>query len=289
MGKKDIEEKQFEDYNDIFADIVNVNLFAGKQIVKEKDLENAKDRSRFKSTNGVITEQERDVAKWWKKSGVRIVLIGFENQTLVDPKICFRLYGYDGAAYKSQYEEKKNYPVITLVLYFGSKRWSKPKSLGESLQVPEELKPYFNDYHMNLVEVAWQTEEQVALYRSDFKIIADYFVQKRKKHGRYAPSKDTIKHVDSMLKLMSALTNDDRFEKTVSERKKGERKVKNMCEVFDRAENKGMQKGLQKGLKEGMLSTLSNLVKKGKISLETAAQEAQMTVDQFKKATMLKP
>lgn len=181
---------------------------------------------------------------------------------------------------KKDIEEKQKYPVITLVLYFGSKRWNKPKSLSESLQVPEELKPFFNDYHMNLVEVAWQTEEQVALYKSDFKIIADYFVQKRKKHGRYTPSKDTIKHVDSMLKLMSALTNDDRFERIVSELKPRERKVTNMCEVLDRAENKG----IKKGIKEGIISTLRNLVQKGAISLEMAAEEAQMTVDQFKKA-----
>lgn len=36
MGVKDIEEKQFEDYNDVFADIVNVLIFGGKQIVKPR-------------------------------------------------------------------------------------------------------------------------------------------------------------------------------------------------------------------------------------------------------------
>ena len=38
MGVKDVEEKQFEDYNDVFADIVNVNLFGGRQIIKAREI-----------------------------------------------------------------------------------------------------------------------------------------------------------------------------------------------------------------------------------------------------------
>ena len=279
MGVKDIEQKQLEDYNDVFADIVNVNVFAGRQVVKKNELVNTKDKTRFKSTDGVITEQERDVAKWWKKSKVRIALIGLENQTKIDFKMCFRLCSYDGAAYKSQYNEKRKYPVITLVLYFGTKRWNKPKSLFESMDIPEELKPFVNDYKMNLVEIAWQTDEQIALYKSDFKIVVDYFVQKRKKRGKYTPSTETIHHVDAVLKMMSALTGDDRFETIINECRKGKRTVKNMCEVLDRVE----EKGIKKGKKEGILNTLKSLVKKGLITVEAAAEEANMSVSQFKK------
>ena len=49
MGRKDIEEKMFEDYNDVFADIVNVLLFGGKQVIRPSELENSKDKSRFKT------------------------------------------------------------------------------------------------------------------------------------------------------------------------------------------------------------------------------------------------
>lgn len=281
MGVKDVEEKQLEDYNDVFADIVNVNLFGGRQVIKARELINTKDKSRFKSTDGVITEQERDVAKWWKKHRIKITLIGLENQTKVDPEICFRLYGYDGAAYKSQYGEKKKYPVITLVLHFGAARWSKPKSLLESLDISDELKPYVNDYKINLVEIAWQSSEQVALYRSDFKIVADYFVQKRKKHGRYTPSKDEIRHVDSVLKMMSALTGDDRFEQIVNERRKGERKVKNMCEVLDRAEKKGK--------KEGKIELLVDLLKEKAIPFAKAVEKSGLSEKEFIKLSGMKP
>ena len=63
MGSKDITEKNLEAFNDVFADIVNVLLFEGKHLMKEKDLEaNTKD-SMFKA-DGKIHELERDVSKF---------------------------------------------------------------------------------------------------------------------------------------------------------------------------------------------------------------------------------
>ena len=49
------------------------------------------------------------------------------------------------------------------------------------------------------------------LFKSDFRIVADYFVQIRK-NKNYIPSKDKILHVEEVLKMMSALTKDSWFE-----------------------------------------------------------------------------
>lgn len=38
MGEKDLSEKILEDYNDVFADIMNVLLFDGKDVVKPDSL-----------------------------------------------------------------------------------------------------------------------------------------------------------------------------------------------------------------------------------------------------------
>ena len=40
MGEKDITEKILEDYNDVFADIINGLLFQGEQRVLPEALEN---------------------------------------------------------------------------------------------------------------------------------------------------------------------------------------------------------------------------------------------------------
>ena len=102
MGQKDITEKMLADYNDVFADIVNVLLFDGKQIVREDDLENTKDKSQYKADDNRIHEEERDVTKIVKTGNIRISLVGLEHQTTIDSDEPLRVIAYDGASYKSQ-------------------------------------------------------------------------------------------------------------------------------------------------------------------------------------------
>ena len=64
MGQKDMAEKIMEDYPDVFADIVNVLLFDGKQVISEEDLKETGMRSQFKADTGRIHEQEWDVGKY---------------------------------------------------------------------------------------------------------------------------------------------------------------------------------------------------------------------------------
>ena len=49
MAEKDIAEKNLEALNDVFADIVNVLLFKGKQIIHEDELEADTTKSIFKA------------------------------------------------------------------------------------------------------------------------------------------------------------------------------------------------------------------------------------------------
>ncbi|MBQ9279089.1 MAG: transposase, partial [Lachnospiraceae bacterium] len=129
-----------------------------------------------------------------------------------------------GAAYKSETldeELKERYPVVTLVLYFGEKRW-KRFSLYDCLgDIPEYLKPYVSDYKINVFEIAYLTDEQVKKFKSDFKFVADYFVQMRKNKNYIAPV-DVIKHVDEVLKLMQVLTKDTEWGNNGIVKMKGE-------------------------------------------------------------------
>lgn len=251
MAEKDIAEKTLEAYNDVFADIINVLLFGGKLLVKEEELDDESPNSSYKA-DGKLHAQERDVAKYWRKGLVRIALYGLENQTDIDNDMPLRLFSYDGAAYRAQLLTDKamrektgktaaRYPVVTLVLYFGyDRQWKKPRTLYECLDIPEELKPFVNDYCMNLYEIAYLTDEQVQLFTSDFKIVADYFVQMRK-NGNYEAPQTAINHVHELLQLMSVMTKDNRYEGAYSPDM--ERRQTTMCEVLDRVENRGLQKG----------------------------------------------
>ena len=255
MGAKDITEKNLEAFNDVFADIVNVLLFKGNNVMKEKDLESAAKDSMFKA-DGKIHQQERDVSKFWKNGEVRISILGFENQTVQDYKMPLRVISYDGASYKQQLldsdkeTKKKNlYPVVTLVLYFGTEeKWSSHKNLLSCFKVPEELKPFVNDYKINVFNIAWLSDKTIDMFQSDFKIVAKYFQTLRLKKN-YKGSTEEIKHVDALLKMLSALTGDNSFEEVYNEGnfKKG---GVTMCEVVEKIRNEGRIEGVLEGKAE---------------------------------------
>ena len=250
MGEKDIAEKILMDNDDVFADVVNGLIFDGKPIVEEINLSNMKDKSQYK-ISGKLHEQERDVAKVIECDGVKIMYVGIENQTDIDTDETIRVIGYDGTSYRGQLlgENEKKYPVVTLVLYFGERKWSRNKTLYETLDIPENIKPFVNDYKINVFEIAYMTPEEVEKFTSDFKIVADYFVQKRMKKD-YKPINKVIKHVDELLKLMTVLTGDSRFEEQIKEMHKEEGEVR-MCEVLDKIENRGISRGIQIGETKG--------------------------------------
>lgn len=260
MGEKDIAEKVLEDYNDVFADIVNVLLFQGEQIVRPEQLEDKTLRSSYKA-DGKLREIVRDVGKNWNQDTIRIACLGIENQTDSDADMPLRAISYDGAEYRAQLirdissqdggdgdiistkkrRDIKRYPVVTLVLYFGyEKPWSSSKSLLDRLTVSDALKPYVQDYRINVFEIAYLTPEQVKLFQSDFRIVADYFVQKRLNH-EYKPSPQKMKHVHAVLQMMSIMTGDHRFEDAYNDAIRKEEL--NMCEVLDRVEKKGYDAG----------------------------------------------
>ena len=219
MGEKDITEKHLEAWNDVFADIVNVLLFKGKRLIKENELEADTKDSMFKA-DGEIHEQERDVSKFWKNGEIRISILGFENQTVPDKDMPLRVISYDGASYKQQLLDKKTkqrYAVTTIVLYFGTKeKWSTPKNLLGCFKVPDELKPFVNDYKINVFNIAWLSDETIDMFQSDFKFVAKYFQTVRLKKD-YKGSNEEIRHVDALLKMLSALTGDNSFEEVYNE------------------------------------------------------------------------
>ena len=252
MNGKDITQKMLERYNDVFADIVNVLLFNGKRIVDEDALTDTPVDSALK-IDGEIHSQDRDVAKYWKNSQINIALFGLENQTVPDKLMPMRVIGYDGAEYKKQVLEenryKKKYPVITLVLYMGyEKNWKYSNSLLDLLEVDENLKPYVSDYKINVFEIAFLDREKIDLFKSDFRMLADYLYQMRTTDS-YKGDESDIKHVDEILMLMSAMSGFKNVENII--KVAHERKVSNMKGFFELAEEKGLEKGIELGRTEG--------------------------------------
>ena len=262
MGQKDITEKLLEDYNDVFADIINGLIFNGEQRILPESLENTQVHSQYKAEDGKVHELERDVAKYWKDKKVELAICGIENQSSVEKNMPFRIVGYDGASYRSQLleERKEILPVMTIVLYFGTNRhWYGKKNIKGLMKIPEELNDYINDYEMKVFEIAWLTEAEIDRFHSDFKIVANFFVQKRK-NKNYIPDDPTeIRHVDEVLKLLQVMTGDERYQ-MIFNRKKG---VHSMCDVAERLEKMGIEKGLKQGIGEGIKQGIKQGIEQG--------------------------
>ena len=73
-------------------------------------------------------------------------------------------------------------------------------------------------------------------------------------NGKMVVSEDSL--------LMSAMTEDKRFEEIIDE--VNEKEVVNMCEVLDIVESRGIEKGLEKGREEGadLISRLNIILAK---------------------------
>ena len=263
MGEKDITEKILEDYNDVFADIINGLLFQGEQRVLPEALENISVHSQYKADDEKMHELERDVAKYWKEKEVQLAVCGIENQSRIEKNMPFRIIGYDGAAYRSQMQQERSkiLPVVTIVLYFGTDRhWRSGKNIKSLMEIPTGLDEFVSDYQIKVFEVAWLSEEQIRRFRSDFRIVANFFVNKRK-NKNYIPDDPTeIQHVDEVLKLLQVMTGDARYKRIFGKKKEG---VHSMCDVAERLEKMGWEKGIKQGSLRNSIKVYKNLLDRG--------------------------
>lgn len=196
-----------------------------------------------------------------------------------------RIIAYDGANYRSQLLElhhKKNYPVISLVLYFGTKRWYGKKHLKEILEIPPELEPYVKDYKIHVVEVAWLTDKQIQMYKSDFRVVAEFFSQKRR-NMKYTPTPQELKHVDAVLKLLEVFGGAYEFRKTYNKirAEKTSKGGVTMCEFVQRT----IRNGVERGIAEEMVKIKATYT--AQIKEEVTAQVTEQVTNRTKSEFIL--
>jgi len=273
LAEKDITEKTLESFNDVFADIINGLLFNGEQVLRQEALIDAQTFSMYKA-NGELHRQDRDVAKYWvdqhgEQITVRLAFLGFENQSSYDPDMPLRVIGYDGAVYRAELLQKERYPVVTLVLYFGDRPWGRNRTLYDVVHIPEKLRPFVNDYKINLFEIANLPKEAANHFHSDFRAVVDYFISSRSEQVYDLKNSADFPHVDAFLTLMSVLTQDNRFAQSLE----GEGgKPQNMSSLLDRIEERGRQEGFREGADQNRLDNIKSLMETMKLTAKQAME-----------------
>ena len=248
--------------NKVFADILNAVLFNGRQLVQASEIQDYSSPCRYMERKG-LPDVSRDVVKLCQGVIIRVVCTGIEEHAEPDPDLIFHVMASEGAEYRSQIKNKASeiYPVLTMVLYLGEdKPWDAPLTLRERVEISDRLSPYVSDYRANLFQIPYLSREQADLFKSDFRLVADYYVQKRES-GCYHPDPAAFAEKPEMLPLMKAITRDERFAESCEvcseEVKSG---THGKCDVLDRVENRGIEIGRKEGREEGKTEGEDNFV-----------------------------
>ena len=187
MNKKDIILKKVLSNNERFASIFNNYFFEGKNILDPNSLKDGNVELEIKSMNGECVNRIRDLIKEgtykFDDSENNYVLLGIENQTSIDKYMPFRIMLYDSLIYDYQIMNfKKNKkdakiklkPVITLVIYYGTKKWNHSFDIIDNLDVDSNIKEYISNYKIKVLSISELTDEELESYNKDIRQLFKY-------------------------------------------------------------------------------------------------------------------
>ena len=278
MGKKeskDVTQKNLEGFPDVAADILNVFIHGGKQMVKAGNLYPAPTETEYAPPGSVLRNQLEDVSKYEMRKGKIRVQYLLANQSEPDAGMILRKAGYVGAVYREQYDGKvaHSFPVISLVLYWGNGCWESPRSIKElfsDTNLPPGLWNLVDDLRLHIFEMRNLPPEVRELFTSDMRLVADYLAE-----GNGFRSDRPVIHKEALIRLLRALDGDKDVEDTgriLEEMNVKEEDEITMCELFDQYTRRGKQEGIKEGIKTGIKALISTCRELGVSFDETAAR-----------------
>ena len=206
--RKDAPTVQYLKDNNIFADVFNYYMYNGEQVIKpdmlhEKD---PKEITLLQGKNGkqISDTKYRDLLKYVTAKSVGNIayfILGIEAQDKMHFVMPVRNMLYDSKNYDNQvesiakrhkqniedkterstdvssdeylsgfYSTDKLTPVITLVIYFGSEKWTAPTTIHEMLDIDDpKILQYVPDYKINLITPESIPEEDFDKFQTEIR------------------------------------------------------------------------------------------------------------------------
>lgn len=317
MGRADAVTKAYMRKNRIFADAFNYLIYDGKAVVdpeKLTEVDTTEIALPFGGLNadgvqgGEAVQRYRDVLKSavvMQEEQVAYILFGIENQTAIHYAMPVRNMIYDALRYGSQVAECVKHrrndhdrrckrgeylsgfsrddrlrPVITLVIHFGADRWDGPLSLHEMMTVRDErLLSFVQDYRIHLIDPARLTKEDLEKFSTSLREVMACIKYSKDKAGLSAILKDNPRMImerEAALVIREITNTRMTFEEGAE--------VVDVCKAVEEMMLERENLGIEKGIEQGELRMLRKQIQKGRLTPEQAAEDANMTLEEFEKA-----
>ncbi len=272
--------------NDVsFASFYNAAIFEGKQIIHLERLVRFEFDISFiinDSKRAEDKKRKRDIVVKSDINGI-YCLLGIEHQSSIDETMVIRCGIYEMLEFLKQAENKEYkrlVPQIIVVLYIGTKKWNGPLKLSDYFEIPEELKKYFNDWKIILVDVKEMDTSKISDEQTRYFIETIQSIYK----GSYEEL-NGLKNISKEYFLYAATITGsiDQVENVL------EGDEIDMCEGMERMaegfRREGEARGGIKGRTEGKLEEKQNMLKEQLgIKLESLSSnlEKQLSIHQLK-------
>ena len=271
---RDLTEKNLVEEAEVFADISNVNLYDGRNVIRPEDLELLPQEMHYRDSEGKPAKVMADVRMRWRKNGSVIAMIQIENQSEINNIMPIRDLGYIFNNYNEQIKEHQRenerkgrhfyarelgdaerlQPVITFVLYYGKEEWKRPLSILDMLDLDDEekreLEPFLLNHKIHLISLSRLDEKEVEKYKSDFWHVIKFLTLrghgKTRKYLEEESGRRTVKHPEEVSDVLYALSKDKRFLETdLTPKRKEESQMGPISDVLDEIEAIGFEKGVE--------------------------------------------
>ena len=279
--------------NDVsFASFINAVVFEGEQLIRPENLVRYENDTAFIINDSKRIEDKkrrRDIVVKSDINGIYCIL-GVEHQSSVDQAMVVRCAIYEMLEYLKQLENKEYkrlVPQIMVAFYTGTKKWNVPVKLSDYFEIPEELKKYFNDWKIILVDVKEMDTSKIKDEQTR------YFIEAIQ--AMYKGSYEDLKRLKRMKKenfLYAAIITGsiDQVENVL------EGDEIDMCEGMERMaegfRKEGEVRGVIRGRSEGKLEEKQNTLltlltcKLGNLSKETENTIRSSTMEKLNKLTL---
>ena len=283
--------------NDVsFASFINAVVFEGEQLIHPENLVRYENDTAFIINDSKRIEDKkrrRDIVVKSDINGIYCIL-GVEHQSSVDQAMVVRCSIYEMLEYLKQLENKEYkrlVPQIMVAFYTGPKKWNVPVKLSDYFEIPEELKKYFNDWKIILVDVKEMDTSKIKDEQTRYFIEAIQAMYK----GDYIKLHQKRKMNTNNLIYAAIITGSLDMIKDIVEGDEMD-----MCEGMERmaegfrseGRTQGREEGILVGRAEGKLEEKQNTLltlltcKLGNLSKETENTIRSSTMEKLNKLTV---